>query len=125
MPTHPCLSCGACCAHFRIAFHWSESDPSLGGGTPAQLTEPLDVHRVVMRGTYSAPIRCVSLIGVVGTGAHCGIYAQRPSPCRELQPAWEQGQPSPQCDRARIAHGLVPLAPDHWNDPATPCPHSA
>ncbi|HOC10952.1 MAG TPA: YkgJ family cysteine cluster protein, partial [Thermomonas sp.] len=21
---HPCLSCGACCAYFRVSFHWSE-----------------------------------------------------------------------------------------------------
>lgn len=111
---HPCLSCGACCAHFRVAFHWSEADPFLGGQTPVELTEQLDPHRVVMRGTQSRSPRCTSLVGEIGVAAHCGIYAQRPSPCAALQPAWEQGQPSAQCDRARLAHGLVPLAPADW-----------
>ncbi|RBD00840.1 YkgJ family cysteine cluster protein, partial [Xanthomonas oryzae pv. oryzae] len=27
---HPCLTCGACCAYFRVSFHWSEADPALG-----------------------------------------------------------------------------------------------
>ncbi|RBD09468.1 YkgJ family cysteine cluster protein, partial [Xanthomonas oryzae pv. oryzae] len=26
---HPCLTCGACCAYFRVSFHWSEADPAL------------------------------------------------------------------------------------------------
>lgn len=121
MTDHPCLACGACCAHFRVAFHWSESEPFMGGSTPASLTEKLDPHRVAMRGTRggSHP-RCVALEGTVGTDAHCGIYAQRPSPCRELQPAWENGQPSPQCDRARESHGLAPLTPETWRDPHGP-----
>ena len=130
MSQHPCLSCGACCAHFRVAFHWSETEPFMGGATPASLTEKLDPHRVAMRGTRGghAP-RCVSLQGEVGVAANCGIYELRPSPCRELQPAWENGEPSPQCDRARAAHGLPALAPETWNDPHgpgwSPLPRSA
>jgi len=112
--THPCLSCGACCAHFRVAFHWSEADPELGGSTPPGLAETLDPHRLVMRGTQSRAPRCIALQGEVGSDAHCGIYAARPSPCRDLVPAWENGQPSPQCDRARLAHGLEPLTPSTW-----------
>ncbi len=114
MTPHPCLACGACCAHFRVAFHWSETEPALAGVTPAALTETLDPHRVVMRGTYSSPMRCVALQGRVGDAVQCGIYAQRPSPCSALQAAWEDGQPSPQCDRARQAHGLAPLQPSDW-----------
>jgi Fe-S-cluster containining protein len=112
MAIHPCLSCGACCAHFRVAFHWSETAPDSATATPAELTEPLDPHRVAMRGTCAPPMRCTALRGTIGRDAHCGIYPQRPSPCRDLQPAWEHGQPSPQCDRARLAHGLPPLAPE-------------
>lgn len=112
---HPCLTCGACCAHFRVAFHWSEADAATGGATPPELTEPLDAHRVVMRGTYGGgPMRCVALRGEVGTAAFCSIYAQRPSPCRDLQASWEHGRREPQCDRARQAHGLRPLAPADW-----------
>ena len=111
---HPCLSCGACCAHFRVAFHWSEADPTTGGITPAGLTEAFDPHRVVMRGTQSRTPRCVALHGEVGREGACTIYAQRPSPCHALVAAWENGLPSPQCDRARLAHGLQPLTPAHW-----------
>lgn len=106
---HPCLQCGACCAAFRVAFHWSETDAHPSGSTPSALTEPLDRHRVVMRGTYGGAVRCAQLLGRIGIDARCGIYAQRPSPCRDLQPAGARGQPSPQCDRARAAHGLPAL----------------
>ncbi|MFD0739652.1 YkgJ family cysteine cluster protein [Lysobacter koreensis] len=112
---HPCLSCGACCAAFRVAFHWSETDAASDGGVDAALTQPLDPHRVAMRGTFAAPIRCTALRGTVGRDAHCSVYAQRPSPCRELQPAWEHGGASPQCDRARAAHGLPALAASSWS----------
>lgn len=112
---HPCLRCGACCAAFRVAFHWSETEPALGGAVPAELTAVLDPHRLAMRGTDARSPHCVALEGRVGGPTHCRIYAQRPSPCRELLPAWENGQPSPQCDRARARHGLPPLQPGHWS----------
>ncbi|MFD0320045.1 YkgJ family cysteine cluster protein [Lysobacter gummosus] len=112
---HPCLSCGACCAHFRVAFHWSETDACEGGITPSALTETLDPHRVVMRGTYGgAAVRCEQLRGDIGVDAHCSIYALRPSPCHALKPAWEDGTASPQCDKARVAHGMEPLTPQVW-----------
>ena len=111
---HPCLRCGACCAYFRVAFHWSEADADLGGVVPPALTETLDPHRLVMRGTQASKPRCVALIGTVGDAAHCGIYEQRPSVCREVQPSWEFGVVSPQCDKARVAHGLPVLTPADW-----------
>lgn len=117
---HPCLSCGACCATYRVAFHWAETEPALGGCTPAALTERLDPHRVVMRGTRSEPVRCVALQGVPGQAAHCTIYAQRPSPCHELEASWEHGRASPQCDRARQRHGLPPLTAADWTARAEP-----
>ena len=114
---HPCLACGACCAHYRVAFHWSETEADLAG-TPAALTEALDPHRLVMRGTYGgAAIRCVALTGTIGEAAACSIYAQRPSPCRDLVASWEHGAPNPQCDRARAAHGLAPLRPEDFPQP--------
>ena len=111
---HPCLSCGACCAYFRVAFHWSEADAPLDGVVPPELTETLDPHRLVMRGTQASRPRCVALQGDVGTAAHCGIYERRPSVCREVEPSWEFGRPSAQCDKARLGHGLPPLTPEHW-----------
>ncbi|HVC16362.1 MAG TPA: YkgJ family cysteine cluster protein [Rhodanobacter sp.] len=118
---HPCLRCGACCAFFRVAFHWSEAEAALGGGVPQELTEKLDPHRLAMRGTNAAKPRCVALQGTVGKAAHCGIYAQRPSVCREVQPSWEFGAISPQCDKARLAHGLPLLVPQDWPDPSHAC----
>lgn len=114
MPGHPCRRCGACCAAFRVAFHWSEAQPAKADGVPAALATPLRQHELAMRGTQAPPVRCVALVGTVGAETHCGIYASRPAPCRELGAAWENGQPSPQCDRARALHGLPPLTPADW-----------
>ncbi len=112
--SHPCLRCGACCAHFRVAFHWFEASPEEGGIVPSEFTVKLDPHRVAMHGTEQAKPRCLSLLGQIGGDASCGIYAVRPSPCRDLGPAWEHGEPSPQCDRARAAYGLPALGPGDW-----------
>lgn len=109
--SHPCLSCGACCAAFRVAFHWLEADES---GPLRALAVPLDPHRLAMQGTLVPPIRCAALRGEVGQATLCVVYAQRPSPCRDLKAAWEDGTASPQCDRARAAYGLAPLTPDSW-----------
>ena len=110
--THPCQRCGACCATYLVAFHWSEAEDSPVLDARA---EQLDPHRLAMRGTYSRTPRCVALRGDIGGDNACSIYAERPSPCRELVPAWEHGQPSPQCDRARTRHGLAPLQPADWD----------
>jgi Fe-S-cluster containining protein len=111
---HPCLRCGACCACYRVAFYWAETAPHTPDGIPEALTAKLDPLRVAMRGTDQPTPRCVVLRGTVGVDAHCGDYQRRPSPCHELQPAWETGQPSPQCDRARLRHGMTPLQPRDW-----------
>jgi len=117
---HPCLSCGACCAHFRISFHWSEAEPALGGQVPIELTEPLRRHERVMRGTSQESPRCIALDAEIGVRSHCSIHPVRPSVCRAVDASWEFGAPSPQCDKARVAHGLAPLTPADWawNDPA-------
>jgi Fe-S-cluster containining protein len=111
---HPCLRCGACCAFFRVAFHWSEAEGVTGGSVPLALTEKLDLHRLAMRNDHAAKPRCIALVGVVGSAAHCSIYQQRPSVCREVVPSWEFGAVSSQCDRARLGHGLAPLTRDDW-----------
>jgi len=109
--SNPCVLCGACCAYYRVSFHWSEAEKFLGGSTPAQLTEKISPHRVAMAGTNRPSPRCVALEGTVGCGVNCRIYADRPSPCREFQASWVNGEPSPRCDAARAAHGLPPLEP--------------
>lgn len=115
---HLCQRCGACCAAFRVAFHWSETEPSRTDAVPEALTQPLDPHRLAMRGTDARAPHCAALVGAIGADVHCSIYRQRPSPCRELQAAWEHGEASPQCDRARERHGLPPLSPRDWTDPS-------
>lgn len=112
--SHPCLRCGACCAAFRVAFHWSEVEPALGGRVPVAMTEPLRAHERAMRGTSRAAPRCIALDADIGRTSRCTIHARRPSVCAEVQASWEFGLPSPQCDRARASHGLAPLAPGDW-----------
>ncbi|MCH7226946.1 YkgJ family cysteine cluster protein [Haloferula sp. A504] len=123
LAANPCLACGACCAFFRVSFHWMETDA--GGGTvPTGLAEPVDLHRVAMRGTTCSPVRCNALEGEVGTSVRCTIHPLRPSVCRAFQPAWENGEPNPDCDRARAQFGLPPLAPG-WHQPDDDSPPEA
>ena len=110
---HPCLRCGACCAAFVVAFHWSETLPD-SLAVPREATETLDTHRLAMRGTFARTPHCNALRGTVGEGAACSIYAQRPSPCGDLHPAWEHGAPRAQCNRIRAVHALAPLQPSDW-----------
>jgi Fe-S-cluster containining protein len=109
--SNPCLSCGACCAHFRASFHWLETNSAPGGLTPAELTVPVSRHLVAMRGTDRNPPRCIALDGRIGESVRCTIYEQRASPCREFRASWVDGQHNERCDRARAVHGLPPLPP--------------
>jgi uncharacterized protein len=114
---HPCLSCGACCAHFRVSLHWSEAEPEngqpdLGGRVPIALTETFGPHQRSMRGTWAKQPHCIALDGRVGEAVRCTIYDARPNACRDLRMSWEDGTPNPQCDRARIAYGLAALTRD-------------
>lgn len=106
---NPCTSCGACCAHFRVSFYQGESAESPWGTVPAELTESLTHHRLVMKGTNEKRPRCIALTGIIGTCVGCSIHALRASVCREFPPSWENGVHNPDCDRARAAHGLPPL----------------
>ena len=90
----PCLGCGACCAYYRVSFHWSETDRALGGVTPAELTVKVSPQLVAMRGTDLPSKRCAALAGEIGRATRCSIYAERPSPCRELEPSWAKGVPN-------------------------------
>ncbi|NDL62430.1 YkgJ family cysteine cluster protein [Acerihabitans arboris] len=107
---NPCMSCGACCAWFRVSFYWAEGDDG-GGVVPNALTEPLTPFLRCMAGTNGRSPRCRALEGEVGKSVRCTIYAGRPSPCREFTMAGEQGRPNDACDRARAHYGLPPLAP--------------
>jgi Fe-S-cluster containining protein len=107
---NPCLSCGACCAHFRVSFHWMECASASPEGVPDELTSPIGPHRVAMLGTLAKPARCIALEGEVGKVTRCTIHAQRSTPCRNFPASWwETGEHVPECDDARRAHNLPPL----------------
>ena len=99
----PCLACGACCASFRVDFAVEEMQ-DMGGTVPGGLAVEVTRSTCRMRGTDHVPARCAALTGTVGQKAACGIYEWRPSPCREFEAG------SDACHRARLRHGLPPLA---------------
>ncbi|HMW71017.1 MAG TPA: YkgJ family cysteine cluster protein [Cellvibrionaceae bacterium] len=104
----PCMSCGACCAYFRVSFYWGEQQ-SAGGLVPDELTQKISPHLSCMQGTGSKPARCVALTGDIGQSVACSIYAQRSTTCREFAMSGENGEHNPECDKARAFHGLAPL----------------
>lgn len=111
---HPCLACGACCAFYRVSFHWSEADPATGGRVPVELTESLRRHERAMRGTSQATPRCIALEADIGKSSRCTIHDRRPSVCARVPASLEFGERSAQCDRARLAHGLSLLVEADW-----------
>ncbi|MBK7847142.1 MAG: YkgJ family cysteine cluster protein [Zoogloea sp.] len=105
----PCLSCGACCASFRVDFHVADLETTPGGCVPVALTVPVTATLVRMRGTDEGPPRCIALAGKVGQRASCTIYENRPGPCRDFAPFAALGIGDEGCARARRRHGLTPL----------------
>ena len=112
--THPCLTCGACCACFRVSFYWGEADDGTPGGVPAELTDHFSGLFRVMKGTSERPPRCVALAGEIGKSVCCTVWSRRPSVCCEFPPSFENGTPHDRCDQAREIHGLPPLTPADW-----------
>ena len=116
MSENPCLSCGAGCAFFRVSFYWGETDRSLGGSVPIELTEDLTEFRRCMKGTDRARPRCAALLGTIGETVRCSIHPDRPTPCRKAGVQWENGvleigeEELERCDRARAAWNLPPLS---------------
>lgn len=93
-----CITCGACCAHFRVSFYWAE-----GLHLPEHYTEPVTGLYSCMKGTNQASPRCVALEGEIGQQVGCSVYAARSSSCQEVQAG------DLQCNKARSAHHLIPL----------------
>ena len=100
---HPCTTCGACCATFRVSFYWAQTTAHPKGTVPESLTTAISPHLVAMRGTERKPVRCVALEGEIGQSSICRIYEQRSSTCREFEMGDER------CQQARAAHGLPEL----------------
>jgi Fe-S-cluster containining protein len=93
----PCTTCGACCASFRVSFYFAEA---IANHLPETAVERINDRYSCMAGTNSEAPRCMALKGEVGESTVCSVYAQRPSPCREVQPG------DSQCLIARAKHGL-------------------
>ena len=99
LPTQDaCLSCGACCAFFRVSFYWAE-----GLHMPEHYTEPVTAVYSCMAGTSQPQPRCVALAGEIGRQVSCGMYEARSSSCKEVQIA------DAQCNKARAAYGMIPF----------------
>jgi Fe-S-cluster containining protein len=113
MNLHPCLSCGACCAFFRVSFHWSETLKE-SHEVPASMTEPISTYQNAMVGTGLAIPVCIALEGIVGQAVSCSIYDHRPSCCRSFNASFEDGIKNERCDRARFGKGLVELQLTDW-----------
>ena len=113
MKTHPCLTCGACCAYFRVSFYWAESLPD-SFHVPEDLIEIVTPQLVAMK--RDANNRCVALKGEVGKESLCSIYEKRSSSCRDFIASFENGEHNELCDRARAKFNLPPLTQDHWRD---------
>ncbi|KYQ72304.1 YkgJ family cysteine cluster protein [Acinetobacter pragensis] len=95
-----CLSCGACCAFFRVSFYWAE-----GMNMPEHYTEPVTAVYSCMAGTNSSSPRCIALEGTVGEQVSCGMYEARSTSCKEVQIA------DAQCNKARKAHNMIAFVP--------------
>ncbi|MFO6297792.1 YkgJ family cysteine cluster protein [Rahnella selenatireducens] len=108
---NPCMTCGACCAYFRVSFYWAESEEA-GGLVPQALTEQVTPFLSCMKGTNSKTPRCVALEGEVGQSVSCSVYLNRPTPCREFDQSGLNGVANQACDRARARYGLPPLEVD-------------
>lgn len=111
---HPCLKCGACCATYRVSFSKAELERSTT--RIAELAADAGGAWAVMPGTDRRHNpSCNYLRGRIGLGAKCGVYEDRPSPCREFKASFEDGRhQAPRCDEARRCHGLNPLTKRDW-----------
>lgn len=108
---NPCMTCGACCAFFRVSFYWAEASDA-GGPVPVHLTEPVSPFLRCMAGTNQKQSRCGALSGSPGENVSCTIYENRPSACREFAMSGEDGEVNEACNRARARYGLPPLYKD-------------
>jgi Fe-S-cluster containining protein len=90
----PCNTCGACCSYSR---EWprftTESDAALDRIPEKLIDESLS-------GMRCDGARCSALVGQVGVGTSCSIYADRPEVCR----ACVSGDDA--CQMAREKFGL-------------------
>ncbi len=110
---HPCLKCGACCAFFRVSFHWSETFPE-SHEVPISRTKQISPYVNAMIGTDQKNPLCSALLGGIGKSVSCEIYANRPNCCRLFKASFEDGAKNSSCNRARTSKGIRHLTGDDW-----------
>jgi hypothetical protein len=93
-PDWRCQDCGACCA---FSAEWPrftvEDDEDLE-------RIPGEFVNAGGSGMRCEGDRCSALVGEVGVGTACGVYAVRPEVCRTCMPG------DPECRMARQRYGL-------------------
>jgi Fe-S-cluster containining protein len=109
--TNPCLNCGACCSHFRVAFYHGELNYHPAGFVPDEMAEKVNGDYACMSGTKYGGGRCIALRGTIGKSISCSIYENRPTPCRKYRVWLEDGSPNPDCQKLRAQIGLKLLEP--------------
>lgn len=114
---NPCMTCGACCAYFRVSFYWAEADDA-GGFGALRADRTADPFPALHERHQPAPESLRGLSGDIGDAVHCTIYENRPSPCREFAMSGENGEENDACNRARARYGLPPLRPLYKDIPA-------
>lgn len=119
---NPCVSCGACCAYFRVQFYWREANPGESENLvpPGYFEELTEFHRCMKGTSKKHHPKCAGLGGKIGQNAACTIYPYRPTPCREFRASYSDGRHHPRCDEARRAHGLKPLSREDWTSGESP-----
>lgn len=112
---HPCQTCGACCAIFRVSFLKNELSKDHAYSVPEDAVIDSSQKIVTLKGTdKQGRPACEQLIGRIGKKVGCQIYKNRPSPCRAFKASFEEGEHNIRCDKARRAHGLKPLKRTDW-----------
>ena len=72
---NPCMTCGACCAFFRVSFYWTEADDA-GGKVSVSLTEQISPFHRCMRGANQKNPRCVALAGPPPEKTHIALFTK-------------------------------------------------
>jgi uncharacterized protein len=105
--TLDCRTCGACCVNLPSNraegfSYWVEIDDADHILARRDLVKKLVVYDAdaVPHLRVAADGRCLALRGALGRSTSCGIYHERPSPCRRVQPG------DALCLRYRREHGL-------------------
>lgn len=105
---NPCLTCGTCCAHFRVSLVLGRNRLGLGAECSPR-TGRANISIFVRKGTNNKHPRCVALQGVIDNQVNCLIYNFRPTACRDFAISGQNNQPNNLCEQTRKSWKLRPL----------------